>query len=273
MTGFPLRPRGNTTCALRAFGVVEATPETLTALRKKPGPDGSLPMPAHLLNHADDQTVVALAAVLHAIHDARLSTELFSDWAVLGAPRFPGRVSFSSSLDKFRRSGSLSVSPLIIPFQSLHVVSSMISLALQIHGPSMGVGGGSDGFVQALLAGLALQQEQNVSGVWVVATGWDPEIVPETESHTHQPVCRAAALALLPATAGARGSHLRLVPRTDFGAQASAAPSLRELVRFLTAQATINPLRRWSCPVNRDFNLEMSVENTAAEVSRHARSA
>jgi hypothetical protein len=260
VTGFPQHPPTHLTCSVRAFGVVEATPQTLSVLRKQPGPPGGPVPPASLLNHADDQTVAALAAVLNAIQMGRFQPDEFTDWAVVAAPRFAGRVAVAGSLEKYRRLGPLSVSPILIPFISLHSPSSLISLALRIHGPSFGVGGGSGEFVQALLTGLALQQQRDVPGVWVVVAGWDPEMVPEPERVEGQrPVCRAAALALLPEAAGAQGSHMRLVPVVETETEPSNVPSLPSLVRFLGGAETSNPTRRWSCPVNGGYKLELTV--------------
>ena len=264
----------SSTCELRAFGVVEATAEDVAELRKQPGPSGGLSPPANLLNHAEDQTVVALAAVLCAIHDGGLTGQSFTDWAVVGAPRFPGRVSFASSMEKFRRQSALSVSPLIIPFQSLHAVSSMISLALRIHGPSLGVGGGFDGLTQALLLGLSLRQAQDVGGVWVVVTGWDPEALPvHEEANTTRPVCRAAALALFPEAAGASGSRFRTVLRPESGTVEQESPNLPGLVRFLGGASNTGQPRSWNCPLNGNFDLELTVAGQSTEIASFARSA
>jgi hypothetical protein len=212
-------------CSLRGLGVVRATPETLPTLRKQPGPLSGLTLPANLLNHADDQTVVGVSAVLHAIVDSHLPATGFQNWGVVGSPRFPGRIFFDNSLEKFGRLGPLSVSPLIVPFLSLHALSSMVSLALRIHGPAVGAGGGCDGFVQALFTGLAMQQEQELPGVWVVMTCWDPEpFSASTSTVETQPVCLGTALALQPAAAGSRHSPgLHIVPASEQGAGASGS--------------------------------------------------
>ncbi len=269
MAPFSPHSGNNSSCTLRTFGVVEASADALAALRKEPGPPGGLALPPNLLNHADDQTVAAVAAVLRAIHDGGLSEQAFTDWAVVGAPRFPGRRSFAVSLDKFRQQGPLSVSPLIIPFQSLHALSSMISLALHIHGPSLGVGGGIGGIRQALLLGLSLAAEQDAAGVWVVVTGWDPEAIPRAnETDGRQPVCRAAALALLPQAVGAFGSRLRLVPRAT---TEQSLPGLPDLVRFLAGESRTN--RSWNCPLDAACNLELTLAERGAYLAPLARSA
>jgi hypothetical protein len=260
VTGFPPHLRASTACSLRAFGVVEATAPSLAALRKQPGPAGSLPMPANLLNHAEDQTVAAMAAVLNAIDSGGLHREPFTDWAVVAAACFAGRVPMAAYLDKFRRLGPLSVSPTIIPFMSLHSTSSLISLALRIHGPALGVGGGSGEFAQALLTGLAVQQQDGVPGVWVVMTGWDPEPIPSGGAAPAQtPVCRAAVLALRSAAAGADCSYVRLVPAAESDSRGHVAPTLTALVRFL-ADVSTGQAGSWSYPVDGGWSLELQVK-------------
>jgi hypothetical protein len=247
---------------VRSFGTARATVGDLPALRKRPGPPAAQTLPAGLLNHADDQTVVGVAAVLQAISAWHPSAPDFRDWGVVGSPRFPGRVLLSGALEKFGRLGPLSVSPLIVPFQSLHALSSMISLALKIHGPAMGAGGGGDGPGQALLTALSLQQTEDLPGVWVVMTGWDPEPFSESAAGPDSPpVCHAVALALV-SGAHPAGPRLRLVA----GHGGSGASSLASLVRFLDAGPRTEQV--WSCPVPGGYVLELT-----APVSALARSA
>jgi hypothetical protein len=213
-----------------------------------------------LLNHAEDQTIAAVAAVLNAIDTEHLRGLAFTDWAVVAATCFQGRVPLAASFDKFRRQGPLSVSPLIVPFMSLHSTSSMISLALRIHGPSVGVGGGNGEFVQALTTGLAMLQERTVPGVWVVATGWDPEMLLQPDEDAPPPVCWAAALALVAETASAYASSLRLVPDAHSRNDASV-PRLTDLVQFLRGVATAGRARRWSCPLDGNYRLELTLHD------------
>jgi len=187
----------------------------------------------------------------------------------VAATCFQGRVPVAGSFEKYHRQGPLSVSPLIIPFMSLHSTSSMISLALRIHGPSVGVGGGSGEFAQALMTGLALQQEHALPGVWVVATGWDPEMLPAPTADTPPPVCRGLALALVPEAVGARGSSLRLVPAADERVPPQA-PGFTDLVRFLADTALAGDARIWCGSVPGGHRLELTVQNAATALARSA---
>src|SRR5262249_50077268 len=54
-------------CDVVAHAAVRATAEELSALRRSPGTLGGVAPPASLLRHADEQTVVGLAAVLRAV--------------------------------------------------------------------------------------------------------------------------------------------------------------------------------------------------------------
>jgi hypothetical protein len=257
-------------CTLQAVGTVRATADMLPALRKRPGPATSPQVTANLLNHADDQTVVGVSAVLHAIADLQPAVTTFQDWGVVGSPRFPGRVVFDSALEKFGRLGPLSVSPLLVPFQSQHALSSMISLVLRIHGPAVGAGGGCDGLGQALLSGLSLLHDNSVPGVWVAMTCWEPEpFSAAVLAGKAQPVCHAAALALRPAAAAVptAGSRLRMMPGTGD----CPSTGLPDLVRYLADDSTAAPA--WRCAVAGGYELEITRENAAASPSPFAKSA
>jgi hypothetical protein len=245
---------------LAAFALVEATPDLLPALRK----DSRLP--ANLLKYADDQTVVALTAVLQAVRDFHLTGCDFTDWAVVAAPRFLGRVSFAAATDKFFRKGARTVSPLIIPFLSLHAVSGAISQALRCHGPNLGVGGGERGLDQALLTGLVVAAEHRPPGLWLVLSEWDPEPVADEKGRPVAPTgCRALALALVPALT-ALGLRLRWAPASNGRPAASPvgpSPTLAGLAGFLARRFGPDPPRRWSCPLSWGGALELTATGAA----------
>jgi hypothetical protein len=253
-------PPAETDCGLAAFGSVEATPDLLPAWRKDPR------LPANLLKYADDQTVVALAAVLRAVSDYRLTGCDFREWAVVAAPRFLGRVSFAAATDKFLRKGARAVSPLIVPFLSLHAVSGAVSQALQCHGPNVGVGGGERGLDQALLTGLVVAAEHRPPGLWLVLSEWDPEPVADEKGRPVVPTrCRALALALVPAAAEL-GLRLRWAPASNGRPSASPGgptPSMAGLADFLARRCGPNPPRRWGCPLSWGGSLELTDAGTA----------
>ncbi len=52
-----------------------------------------------------------------------------------------------------------------------------MSQALGIHGPNFGVGGGTRGAAEVMFAAAAMISRAEVPGVWVIVTGWHPELV------------------------------------------------------------------------------------------------
>jgi hypothetical protein len=227
-------------CAVGAFGVARAPLARAHELRKTLGPRASA------VKQSDEQTVLALCAVLRAAADAGWEGRSFAEWGVIAAPRHLGRLRVASALDRFGRQGPRSVSPLIIPNCSLHSTAGTLSMALGAHGPNFGVGGGHGGVAEALLAGLALAGEGGVPGVWVTVSEWDPEPVPDASGETTTPAeGYAAALALVP---GAAAGALWL--RLNRGA--APAGGVRELVEALAGGT-----RTWCCAVDGVGALEL----------------
>jgi hypothetical protein len=155
------------------------------------------PLAPTFLKHPDDQTVVGLAAVFDAIKRHQLNTTDFHGWSVVCAPRFLGRIATAAAIQRFAKEGAWGISPHHIPHFSLHSPSGTISLALKSRGPNLGVGGGPNSASEAIYASLSLLAEPETTGVWVVFTGWQPEVALQPTDE-RLPVCRAAALALAP---------------------------------------------------------------------------
>ena len=74
-------------CGIAAVGVARATVAEIAGLRKNPGPRRSLPADFHFLKHADEQTVVAVAALLDAVKHYP-EAAAFGEWGVVAAPRW-----------------------------------------------------------------------------------------------------------------------------------------------------------------------------------------
>ena len=204
-------------CDVAAHGIVRATSAELPGLRQCPGPAVGEPLPASFLKHSDEQTVAGLAAVFQAIHQGGLKGTCFTDWGVLGAPRFLGRVLLAATLQRFATEGAWGISPHLVPHRSLHAVAGTVSQALKIHGPNFGVGGGPGGVSEALLTSVALLHGDQLPGVWLILTGWDPEPVTlqGQENPPSVPVCCAVALALAAVRPGSKGLRLRIVSRSS----------------------------------------------------------
>lgn len=202
----------------------------IDAVRAQPAPAGKT-LPPRFLKNSDEQTVVAVAALLRAIDQNGWKDRSFVDWAVLAAPRFLGRLTVAGIVNRFIADPSFSVSPHVIPNQCLHSLSGTISVGLGIRGPNFGVGGGQGAIGEALLTCLALVHEGRVPGVWFVATAAAPEPIPDTGG---KPVNEfdllAVALAFTP-----NGKNLRLA--FDPNERATDEPALPELAQWLAAPA------------------------------------
>lgn len=244
-------------CGIGAYGVVEATLASLPGLRENPGGPPSRPIPPRFLRHSDEQTVVGLAAVLQAIEEHDLESQCFDEWGVLAAPHFPGRIVGAATLAQFREAGPPAITPHIIPQHSLHSASSAISIALGMHGPSFGIGGGPEAVVEAISVALTFWDRTSLPGVWLVLTQWDPEPVPDgLGSSTVESVCRGVALALVPGhgqthslrltTSTATGSS-DAVGEESNGAPEAVLPNLTALAIGLAAGPGLGRTVCWSC--------------------------
>jgi hypothetical protein len=154
--------------ALIARGAFRASLEDFPTLRKAPDPSGQVAVHPSLLRHADEQTVVGLAAVFRAVLEGGLDLAGFGDWSVLAAPRYHGRAAFERAFPTFQREGAWGVSPHLIPAHSLHSPSGTISQALKAQGANLGVGGTPGGEREALLFASTLLRVGGIAGVWVV---------------------------------------------------------------------------------------------------------
>jgi hypothetical protein len=193
-----------------AQGRLQVPWEAVAELRRQPGTLPQ-PLPPGLLKHAEEQTVVGLAAVARALTGGSLAAVPFADWGVVAAPRYLGRQAMATALPRFLAEGAWGVSPHLIPHRLLHALSGTISHALQIHGPNFGVGGNPGSAAELLLAALSLLQCQRLPGVWAVFTQVEPEA--ELDAGGRLPpdtVCRSLALALIPPPPGWSDLTLRV---------------------------------------------------------------
>jgi hypothetical protein len=214
----PAPPAGATvTCAVVAHAYLRVPTAAVASLRKPLHPCTGEPLPVSLLKNADDQTVAAIAAVSEAIRGHSLAGRDFTDWGVVGAPRFLGRAAMGHVLHRFRQEGAWGISPHLIPHRSLHAVSGTLSLALKIHGPNFGVGGGPLAESEGLAVATALVGGGDLPGVWAVLTGYDPEVIPPDPAAKapeglagYVPPCIAVALALTAAGPDTPGLRLEV---------------------------------------------------------------
>ena len=98
---------------------------------------------------------------------------------MVAASRYLGRANLAVALRSFMAEGVWGTSPHLIPHFALHSASGTISLALGSHGPNLGVGGGLHAAAEGFLTALTWLSTGVVPGVWLVLTGWSPELVPD----------------------------------------------------------------------------------------------
>lgn len=242
---------------IAAWGVARSPLADLPALRKDPGRIREKPFSPSLLKHADLQAVLGLAALAGAVGSAGWFGNDFDEWGVVGASRFLGRIYAAHALEKFRNMGAPSVSPLIIPYHSLHSLAGTISMALKSHGPNFGAGGGPGHVAEGLTAALSLLAKGDAPGVWVIFTGWDPEPIPDLAgSSDTDSMGTAVALAL---TAGGNGPSIRLRASAGpaSGPSAAAAGPAADLIA-LAAALEGNLASPWSVPWGTSASIELA---------------
>jgi hypothetical protein len=248
-TGQPLA-----SCSVTAYATVALPLAAADAARTMPGPAGSKPVPLKHVKNADEQTIAGLAALFGAIHRRGWQEHTFSDWGVVGAPRYLGRMAVAFTTNKYLADPAWSVSPHIIPNQSLHSLAGTISVVLNIRGPNYGVGGGPGLVPEGLLAGLSALDTEQLPGVWLVLSEFDPEPIPDVAGKpTNDVVARAVALALQP---GHGPDQLRLTP----AASPAKLVSVGDLAKYIDAPARRGQPWRCSMPGLGTLELVLSLE-------------
>jgi hypothetical protein len=247
--------------AVGAWGAVRLGLPQIAPLRKKIpawAPQGTA---GHFLKYADEQTVAAVAAVDRAIESFGADFALKQNWPIIAAPRFLGRVAGPAVIHGYDTGGPQSVSPHIIPQNSLHSVSGALSILLASRGPNFGIGGGPESLDDALLATFSLPS-RDVLGCWLVATAWDPEPVADRNCRfLNEPVCHAFAMTLQFAGTSSSQGELRLrtgvARRGPSGSQRGAA-SVPDIVSQLE-QAESTGEFRLAWPLSWGAEAELNV--------------
>jgi hypothetical protein len=223
--------------AIVAAGTARADLATIAGMRKGLPAWTPKSTAGHFLKHADEQTVVAVAAVDRAIEAFGVDLDQQRQWAIVAAPRFVGRLAGVAIVNRFARGGGPAVSPHVIPQHSLHSVSGALSVLLASRQPHFGVGGGREALDEGFLAALTFGPSSSASGMWFVATAWDPEPTAAADGRcTNDPVCHAFALALRPAAAVAAIGHIRFAGEPS-GIPAAEAATVQGVASALDAVA------------------------------------
>jgi hypothetical protein len=184
--------------------------EQLDLARKSPAAWTPTIAPAPSLKHADDQTVTSLVAARRVCDQFAPIAIDFSDWGLVAAPRFLGRAAVGRTLRRYPVDGAWGVSMQLIPQHMLHSPASMLCIALGLKGAAIGAGGGPEGESEAAMAAIGILR-QGAAGVWLVWSGWEPElIVSPTSEETSDARCVAVALAIQNSPNACSTSRLRL---------------------------------------------------------------
>lgn len=195
------------------------------------------------LRHADVQAVTALAATFNAIGSANLD---LSQWSVLVAPDEPGRAAMQNAIDRFPTEGPWSVSPNIIPLNSLHSISGLLSAAFGCTGINLGVGGSTQSNSDQFFALLGLHANGDDCGAWLVFT--------QRESETS---ARAIALAVSAVTQPGIGT-LTLSFRGPTWQEQSPLFHFKDLERLVSF--TASSAMRWSLPGGGQLRIALSAQ-------------
>lgn len=273
----PLRPLTPASppapCGIVAHAFVEARLSQLQALRDRPGPEGSPALPPRFLRHCDEQTVVAMHAVLAALASLPAERRDCARHGVVAASCQAGRLVTAASLAKLRPQGAVSVSPHIVPQCSLHAIAGAVSVALGMHGPNVGIGGGPDALAEGLFAAVSFVQPgggAEADGVWLIATDWSEEpALDATGAALGDPTCRALALFVEWAAVAPLALELHLPEASAVGPRAAdAGDPLGDFARAVAMCAAGGVLASWTveCP----WGAEIRLTRRASQVSHVA---
>jgi hypothetical protein len=187
--------------AIGCHALLETRLSEIVSLRERSASPGSPSLPARFLRHADEHTVVGMHAVLAALATHPAPPPIQSH-GIVAAPCQAGRIAGARTLAAYASGGGVAVSPHVVPQCSLHSLAGAVSVALGMHGPQLGVGGGPEALGEGLLVAASLLSggsDPACTGVWLVATEWDdePRLDP-TGLPLDDPICRGLAALIEP---------------------------------------------------------------------------
>lgn len=253
-----------TRCGLAAWHGLTTPWASMDELRKSLTSRGGNSALGQACKLSDEQTLLAIAAVLAAADRAGWRDRSFADWGVIAAPQYLGRVRLTAVLERFRKQSVRGASPLTVPHLSLHAVAATISVIIGSQGPSFGVGGAPGIIRDAMLNGLATVHGRNLPGLWLVSTCWTPEPSGLDPNQASVPVeGHAVAMALVPADSP-DASHELVIRRHDVRLAVAPAPvSVTELSESLAMTE-----RTGRCNLSLTPGFTMEVRRAAADSSQ-----
>ena len=201
---------------------------------------------------------LGIVAIREALAQSGLTRADMEGWGVVAAPRYIGRLAGAAVLDKFPKSGNSGVPAHQVAQNSLHSVSGAASIALGLHGPNVGLGGGPWSVAEGLTTALSLFDPALVPGLWLLVSQFDPEPIPDAQGNPqNNPLCYAVAIALdwRSATPG-RLSLALDGPPVHGGKSPWPEPTVPELAACIDAAARGLPTR-WQCRLPWGGRLEL----------------
>ncbi len=239
--------------SITAYAAVSRPLAEIEALRSKPGPATAVAQVVKTLRNSDPQTVAAVAALLQAIDRAGWEDGSFSEWGVVGCPRFVGRTVIYNTVWRFVGDPKYSINPHIIPNYSLHSPSGTASIALSMHGANFGVGGGPFNASEGLITALSVLADGRLPGLWLLLSENAPEPQPDEHgSPTNVVHVHAAALALQSNADGV--GMLRLVrEQVDHDPRSNSVKSLADFIANPTAN-------KWKCTMDGLGQFELTID-------------
>lgn len=214
-----------------AVGQARVTVAELAGLRRQPPPIPTQLGAALALRQADEHSLVALQALLDAVHG---DFAAYERWGVMVASSYPGRVALAQVRHRFRKLGPPGVNPMASATQSLHSAASTLSLTLGMRGPAFGVSGGRNYLCEGLLAACSFRDASLAPGMFIVLTTSDPPLVPDHEGRVASPdsVLYAVALGVAAENVAAPLFRLTVVPAAE-PITAPPPTSMRALTSYL----------------------------------------
>jgi hypothetical protein len=258
-------------CGITAHAFVEAPLSQIGGLRDRSGPEGSPPLPSRFLRHCDEQTVVAVHAVLMAIAALPPNRRDCTRHGVVAASCQAGRLATAASLAKLRTEGAVAVSPHIVPQCSLHSVAGGVSVALGMHGPNVGIGGGPDALAEGLFTAISSLHSGGLDATWLVVSDWAEEpTLNTTGAVLGDPTCRGLAVFLESAAATPLGLTVH-VPDGPVGPRTiETHDPLGDFARAVAMCATGGALTSWmvECPWAAEIRLTRRTGHAAQTTIR-----
>ena len=222
-------PKTAIRAAVRAVGFVDVPIAEIGEMRERLISEGKDHRAQSVMRQCDDQTVLGALAVKEAMRRGSIEPNETTMWNLIASSRFLGRLSSVSSWRRFEKLGPSRMSPLLIPFVSLHAGAGVLSLYFEIHGPTYGVGGCADNVSEGLLTGLTAPISAETPGTWMVFTSWEPEPASNDKGETDTP-SRGYAVAIALTEADAQ-TEMQMTYELPYGPSSAANyPSMRQFV-------------------------------------------